>query len=103
MHIMRSYMCSLEFQTEPPFNYADDDSGNIAFVQATKFIRGRDVVVEFIACGMYPLAASTSFDRVATHMTLVSKLKVLLSKCVAIRKDDNEDDVQFLVRVELEA
>jgi hypothetical protein len=41
--------------------------------------------------------------RVATHTTPVSKLKVPLPKFIAVRKDDNDDDVQFLARVELEA
>jgi hypothetical protein len=103
MHILRLYMCSLEFRTEPPFDRADDDSGDVAFVQATKFIGGRDAVEEFIACSMYPLAVGASFDRVATRTTPVSKLKVPLSKFATVRKDDNEDDVQFLARVELEA
>jgi hypothetical protein len=50
-------------------------------------------VKEIIACDMYPLAAGTGFDRVATRMTLVLKLKVSLPKFIAIHKDDNEDDV----------
>jgi hypothetical protein len=87
---------------DPPFNCVDDDSRDIAFVQATKFIGGRDAVEEFIACGMYPLAAGAGFDRVATRMTSVSKLKVSLPKFTVVRKDNNEDDVQFLARVELE-
>jgi hypothetical protein len=95
MHIMCSYMCSLEFRTDPPFDYANDDLGDIAFVQATKFIGGRDVVEEFIACGMYPLATGAGFDRVATCTTLVTKLKVPLLKFTAAHKDDNEDDIQF--------
>jgi hypothetical protein len=69
----------------------------------TKFIRGRDIAKESIACGMYPLAVDASFDRVATRMTPVSKLKVPLPKFAAVRKDDNKDDVKFLERVELEA
>jgi hypothetical protein len=32
VHILRWYMCSLEFWTEPPFDCADDDSGDIAFI-----------------------------------------------------------------------
>jgi hypothetical protein len=60
-------------------------------------------VEEFIACGMYPLASGASFDSVATRMMPVSKLKVLLLKFAVIRKYDNEDDVQFLARVVLEA
>jgi hypothetical protein len=103
VYILHSYMCSLEFQMEPPFDYADDDSGDVAFVQATKFIGGHDAVEEFIACGMYPLVVSADFDRVAMRTTLVSKLKVPLPKFTAVRKDDDEDDVQFLARVELEA
>jgi hypothetical protein len=58
---------------------------------------------EFIACYMYPLAVSAGFNRVATCMTPVSMLNVLLPKFTAVRKDDNEDDVQFLARVELQA
>jgi hypothetical protein len=77
---------------EPSFDCADDDSGDVAFVQATKYIGGRDVMEEFIAWGMYPLAPGAGFDRVATCTTPVSKLKVLLPKFTAIRKDDNEDD-----------
>jgi hypothetical protein len=50
-------------------------------------------VEEFIACSMYPLAARFSFDRVAMRTTPVSKLKVPLPKFIAIRKDDNKDDV----------
>jgi hypothetical protein len=103
MYILRSYMCGLDFRMEPPFDCADDDLGDVAFVQATKFIRGRDAMEEFLACGVYPLATSAEFNRVATHTTPISKLKVPLSKFVAFRKDDDEDDVQFLVRVELEA
>jgi hypothetical protein len=102
VHILRSYMCSLEFRTEPPFDCVDDDSWDVAFVQMTKFIGGRDAVEEFIACIMYPLAANVGFDRVATRTTPISKLKVLLPNFIVVRKDDNEDDVQFLVRVELE-
>jgi hypothetical protein len=88
---------------DPPFDYADNDSRDIAFVQATKFIGGRDAVEVFIACGMYPLAVGAGFNRVATCMMPVSKLKVPLPKFTAVCKDNNEDDVQFLARVELEA
>jgi hypothetical protein len=84
VHILRSYMCSLEFRMDPLFDCADDDSGDVAFVQATKFIGGRDAVEEFIACFMYPLAVGTSFDRVATRTTSVSKLKVSLPKFLTL-------------------
>jgi hypothetical protein len=55
-----------------------------------------------VACGMHPLASGVSFDKGATVVTPVTKLKVSLSKFVVVHKDD-EDDVQFLARVELEA
>jgi hypothetical protein len=58
---------------------------------------------EFIACIMYPLAVGVGFDRVAMNTTPISKLQVPLLKFVVVCKDDNEDDVQFLARVELEA
>jgi hypothetical protein len=104
VHILRSYMCSLEFCTDPPPpDYADNNSGNVVFVQATKFIRGRDTVKEFLACHIYPPAAGVGFNRVTTCSTPVSKLKVPLPKFVSIRKDNDENDVQFFARVELEA
>jgi hypothetical protein len=86
-----------------PFRLGDNDSGDAAaFVRATKFIGSRDAVEEFVPCGMHPLAASVGFDKVATLVTPVSKLRVPLPKFVVVRKDD-EDDVLFLCRVELEA
>jgi hypothetical protein len=88
---------------DPPFDCADGDSGDVAFVQVTKIIKGHDAVEEFISCVMYPLAGGTDFDGVAMRITPVSKLKVPLPKFTAVQKDDNKDDVQFLVRVELEA
>jgi hypothetical protein len=59
-------------------------------------------VEEFVACGMHPLATGVGFDKVATLVTPVSKLRVPLPKFVAAHRDD-EDDAQFLARLELEA
>jgi hypothetical protein len=102
MYHLHSHMCSLDFWTEPPFDCGDDDLGDTTFFRATKFIGGQDAVEEFVAYGMYPLAASIGIDKVATFTTSISKLKVPLLKFVAVHKDD-EDDVQFLAMVELEA
>jgi hypothetical protein len=99
IHILCSYLCSLDFQTEPPFNCVDEDSRDVAFVKATNFIGGRDAVEEYLASKMYPLCASVSFKRVTHGVTPVSRLKLPLPKFCTARKDD----VQFLVRVELEA
>jgi hypothetical protein len=101
VHVLRSHMCGLDFQTEPLFDCADDNSGDVALIRTTKFIGGRDDVEEFVACGTYPLAASIGFDGVTDGVTPISRLKLPLSKFVAVRKDD-EDDVQFLARVELD-
>jgi hypothetical protein len=60
VHALCSHMSVLDFRTEPPFNCADNDSGDITFVWVTKFIGGRDAIEEFLACGVYPMAASAS-------------------------------------------
>jgi hypothetical protein len=98
MHILRSYFCGLDFWTEPHFDCADEDSGDVAFIKAMNFIRGQYAIAEYLMCGMYPLSASISFERVDDGVTSVSRLKLPLPKFCAIRKDD----VQFLARVELE-
>jgi hypothetical protein len=81
MYHLHSHMCSLDFRMEPPFNCSDNDSGDAAFVQATKFIGGQDAVEEFVACGMHPLASGVSFDKGATVVTPVTKLKVSVKIC----------------------
>jgi hypothetical protein len=61
-----------------------------AFVRATKFIRGRDAVEEFVACGMHPLAVVVGFNKVATLMTLALRLRVPLPKYDAVYKEDED-------------
>jgi hypothetical protein len=56
---------------------------------------------EYLVCEMYPLSASVEVE-VADSVTPVLRLKLPLPKFHAMRKDD-EDDIQFLARVELEA
>jgi hypothetical protein len=38
VNILPSHMSGLEFKMEPPFNYDGSDSGDVAFVWATKFL-----------------------------------------------------------------
>jgi hypothetical protein len=102
MYHLHSHLCSMDFRTEPPFDCDNADLGDTASVRATKFIGGQDAMEEFVACSMHPVATGVDFDKVATLVTPVSKLKVPLPKFVAVRKND-EDDVQFFARVELEA
>jgi hypothetical protein len=59
-------------------------------------------VEEYLTCGMSSLSIDISFERVADGVTPVSRLKLPLPKFHAMRMHD-EDDVQFLARVELEA
>jgi hypothetical protein len=44
-----------------------------------------------VACGMHPLVAGVSFDKVATLMTLTTRLRVPLPKFVAVHKEDDDD------------
>jgi hypothetical protein len=90
------------FSTEPTFYCLDNNLSDDTFVWASKSIRGWDVVEDFVACGVWPLASSVSFDQVSVSVTLMSKLKVPLPMFVAALKD-GEDDTKFLARVELEA
>jgi hypothetical protein len=39
VYVLRSNMCSLDFQMEPPFDCVDNDSGDVAFVQETNYQR----------------------------------------------------------------
>jgi hypothetical protein len=57
---------------EPPFDSANGDSGDTAFVDPTKFIGLQDAVEEFVACGMQPLSIGVGFDKIGTFTTPVS-------------------------------
>jgi hypothetical protein len=79
MHILCLQMGPREFLTEPP-------PGQL----------------KHLACVMYPLSISISFEGITNNVTRVSRVKLPLSKFHTIRSDE-EDDVQFLAMVELEA
>jgi hypothetical protein len=100
VHALRSHMSVLEFLTEPRINCHDSDVGDVAFVKAAGAIRGRDSVEEYMACVLYSLSTGVILEEVAGGITPTSKLKVALSKFCAVCSDE-EDDVKFLVRVEL--
>jgi hypothetical protein len=102
MRALRSHMSCLNFWTKPFFNCADDDLSDGTFVWASKHIGGRDVMEEFIACNVWPLAMGISFKQVKVGMTPVSKLKVLLPRFVVAHEYD-EDAAEFLARVKKEA
>jgi hypothetical protein len=101
MHALRSRMSCLNFWMKPSFGCADDDLSDGTFIWASKHIRGRDAVEEFIVCNVCPLAAGISFERVKVGVTPVLKLKVVLP-IFAVACEGDEDDTKFLVRVEKE-
>jgi hypothetical protein len=47
-------MTGLDFATELPFECPGDEAGDVSFVKATRTIRGRDAVEEYMACGFFP-------------------------------------------------
>jgi hypothetical protein len=81
---------------------AGSDLGGTVFIKAASAIEGRDTLEEYLACGMHPLSACISFEGITDSVTPVSVLKLPLPKFSAVYSDD-EDNIQFLVRVELEA
>jgi hypothetical protein len=102
VHALHSHMSCLNFRMNPSFDCADDGLSNGTFVWASKHNGGQDAMKEFIACNIWPMAVGISFEQVKVGVTSVSKLKVLLSRFVVAREDD-EDDVKFLARAEKEA
>jgi hypothetical protein len=100
VHVLHLHMCILDFRTEPPPHCPDDESRDIAFVKASSSIR--DAVEEYLACEMHQLSASVNFRGITDGVTPVLRVRQPLPKFHAKRKED-EDDIQFLARVELEA
>jgi hypothetical protein len=92
----------LNFLMKPSFNCGEDDLNDSAFIWASKHIRGWEAVEEFIACDVWSLASGVSFKWVKVGLTPVSKLKVPLPRFAVVREDD-EDNVKFLARVEKSA
>jgi hypothetical protein len=87
---------------KPSFDCPNDDLSDDAFIWASKCIRGRDAMEKFMSCGVWPLAAGVNIEQVKVDVTPVSKLKFPLPRFPLSREDD-EDDINFLVRVEQEA
>jgi hypothetical protein len=48
-------MMELNYWTEVSSSCSPEDANFLAFVGATSLIGGRDVVEEFLACGLWPL------------------------------------------------
>jgi hypothetical protein len=91
-----------DFSTDPPFDCADDDSSDAAFVRATSLIDGRGTVEQYLACRMFPLLASFGFGEIVEGETSVSKITLPLPE-FPLTKVEGECDAHFLARVELSA
>jgi hypothetical protein len=54
-------MIELNYLTEVPSSCGLEDDNFVAFVEATSFIEGHNVVEEFLACGLWPLGKQFGF------------------------------------------
>jgi hypothetical protein len=63
IHALRSYMSALNFHMKPSIQDSVGDFNDDAFVWACKNIRGRDVVEEFMSCGVWPLSAGVNLSK----------------------------------------
>jgi hypothetical protein len=59
-------------------------------------------VEEFVSCGVWPLSAGVNFAHVKVDSTPVSQLKIPLPH-FPLSREDGDDDVQLIARVEHEA
>jgi hypothetical protein len=95
-------MSALDYVVEPKLDCPNDDANDVAFIRATNTIGSREVVEEFVACKMYPLASSFGFKGVTLGTTPVSKVRtplpVFLMEMVFV-----ENASRVLVEVEMEA
>jgi hypothetical protein len=55
-------MGELDYAIEPEVECPDNDPNDVAFVRVTATIGGCDAVEEYVACKIYPLAASFDFE-----------------------------------------
>jgi hypothetical protein len=69
-------MMQLEYLTDAPYRCSTDDVNVMAFTEATAIIRGRDVVEEFLACGIWPLSEGWEYE-VETKESPLSKVVVV--------------------------
>jgi hypothetical protein len=101
MYALHSRMSELDYTIEPKVECPDNDPNDAAFVRVTTTIRGRDAVEEYVACKIYPLAASFSFESVPLGMTPVSKVETPLP-LFAVGTIATEHVDHFLTEVETE-
>jgi hypothetical protein len=102
VYALHSSLTALDVSTDPLFQCADDDSGDVAFVQAMGLIGGRDTVKEYLACGLFPLSAWFSFGKIIDGEMPVSKVALPLPEFL-LAKLQGETNDHFQERVDLDA
>jgi hypothetical protein len=102
MYALHSWMSELDYAIEPEVECLDNVPNDVAFVRATTTIGGCDAVEEYIACKIYPLAASFGFESVPLGTTPVSKVETPLP-LFAMGTIAVEHTGHFLVEVKKEA
>jgi hypothetical protein len=101
IHALCLHMSDLNFCTKPSVQDSVEDLNDDAFVLACKNIGGRDIVEEFMSCGVWPLSVGVDFEQVKVDLTPFLQHKVPLPN-FPLSHEDGEDDVQLLARVEQE-
>jgi hypothetical protein len=102
MYALHSQMSTLDYVVEPEVDCPDDDPNDASFVRATATIGGRDVVEEFSACKMYPLASGFGFKAVTVGSTPMSKVQTPLPM-FSVEAVSTESASCILAEVETEA
>jgi hypothetical protein len=82
VYSLHSWMSALDYAVEPEVECSGNDPNDVAFVRVTATIGERDVVKEYVACKMYPLAVGFSFESVPFGTTTVSKVVIPLLQFV---------------------
>jgi hypothetical protein len=78
VHALHTQVCELDYAIELEVVCPDNDTNNVAFIQATATIGGHDAVEEYVACKMYLLAVGFGFASVTLGVTPVSKVETPL-------------------------
>jgi hypothetical protein len=102
VYTLHSWMSELYYTVEPEVECPNNNPNNAAFIRATTTIGGCDAVEEYVACKIYPLAASFGFESVPLGMTPVLKVETPLPLFIVGTIVVEHVD-QFLVKVETEA
>jgi hypothetical protein len=63
---------------EPDVECPDADPNDVAFIDVTATIGGRDAIKEFVACKMYPLGSGFGFKDMVVGTTPMSKVQTPL-------------------------